>query len=330
MTQMTKSKPVVFMFPGQGAQYYQMARELYDEHPRFRLWMQHCDEIVHPLIGQSLIDIIYQGSKFEDFDRIKYSNPALIAVEFSLAKIIMEMGVQPDFFVGYSLGEFTAAIVSGAMSIEQGLALVVDYAEILEEKSPCAGMLAIIEQESVMSEYPEIFQDCWLASRNFQNSFVVSGLEKSIRRLQNALMDRGIPCQKLPVNYAFHSSIMDPLEEDLKRITRQHDFSRLKIPTISALKTQQIDSVNADHFWDLIRQPIDFAQTIQKMLEKDDYLFIDVGPSGTLATIVKYLLPKGTQSLSIELINQFGNDLQMIDKFKSIVLGRKLSEPLPA
>lgn len=314
------AKPVVFMFPGQGAQYYQMARELYDTHPRFKLWMQHCNEIVSPLIETSLIDKIYQGKKSDDFDRILYSNPALVSVELSLAKVVMEIGVQPDFLVGYSLGEFTAAIISGAMSIEQGLELVVDYAKILEEKSPHGGMLAIIAQEGVISEYSEIFNGCTLASRNFQNNFVVSGLLENILKAQDNLVEIGIPCQKLPVNYAFHSEIMDPLEQDFKRVTEQHNFTNLRTPTISALKTNQITDVNTDHFWELIRHPIEFDTTIRKMANKEDYLFIDVGPSGALATAVKYLLPETTQSKPIELINQFGNDLRTIERFKSVAL----------
>ena len=107
------TRPVVFMFPGQGAQYYQMARELYDTHPRFKLWMQFCDEIARPLLNASLVDTIYQGEASNEFDRITLTNPALLAVEFSLAKIIMEMGIQPDFLVGYSLGVYCGGGVGG-------------------------------------------------------------------------------------------------------------------------------------------------------------------------------------------------------------------------
>lgn len=314
------TRPVVFMFPGQGAQYYQMARELYDTHPRFKLWMQFCDEIARPLLDASLVDAIYQGEKSKEFDRITLSNPALLAVEFSLAKIIMEMGIQPNFLVGYSLGEFTSAVVSGVISIEQGLELVVGMARILEEKSPPASMLAIVAPESILAEYSELFQNSWVTGRNFQNNFVISGLLQDIQRIQNGLIARAIPCQKLPVNYGFHTEIMNPLGQDFKGMVQQHYFSDIRIPIISGLTTKQLNCIDADHFWKLIRYPVEFSKTITNMMKNGDYQFIDVGPSGGLATAVKYLLPEGTNSQSIEIVNRFGNDLQSVGKFKSIFL----------
>ncbi|NQZ12186.1 MAG: acyltransferase domain-containing protein, partial [Algicola sp.] len=120
-------KPIVFMFSGQGAQYYHMGKELYECHPRFALWMDHCDEIVEPLIGTSLIDILYDESvtKGDPFDRVLYTNPALLCIQYSLSRVLMEMDIQPDYLLGYSLGEFTAAVVSGVMSLEEGLELLV-------------------------------------------------------------------------------------------------------------------------------------------------------------------------------------------------------------
>ena len=135
-------KPTVFMFSGQGSQYYQMGKELYEKHPRFKLWMNHCDNIVSPLIETSLIEVLYeQHKKSEPFDNIVYTNPALLSIEYSLAKILMESGIKPDFFLGYSLGELTAAILSQGISLEQGLQLSVSFAKLLERESPPAKCL---------------------------------------------------------------------------------------------------------------------------------------------------------------------------------------------
>src|SRR3954471_5340073 len=103
-------KQIIFMFSGQGSQYYQMGKELYEKNAQFKHWMDHCDEIVSPLIQTSLIEVLYRGKgKSESFDNILYTNPALLCVEYSLFKVLNSMGVQPDFLLGYSLGEIIAA-----------------------------------------------------------------------------------------------------------------------------------------------------------------------------------------------------------------------------
>ncbi|NJM17012.1 MAG: acyltransferase domain-containing protein, partial [Bacteroidales bacterium] len=117
-------------------------------HARFRYWMDHCSKIASPLIQTSLIEVLYSGpGKSEPFDRLLYTNPALLCVEYSLANVLKEMGIQPDFLMGYSLGEIIAAVVSGAISLEDGIEFVVDMATIVEQKDQQADMLAIMESK---------------------------------------------------------------------------------------------------------------------------------------------------------------------------------------
>ena len=309
------SKPVVFMFSGQGSQYYKMGMELYQNHPRFKLWMDHCSEIAAPLINASLVEVIYQSeAKSEPFDRLLYSNPALLCIEFSLAKILMEKGIQPDYLMGYSLGEISASVVGGALSLEDGIELAIDSAKNIEEDSPASGMLAIIESPTLLNSCPEIFSSCWLAGRNFHNNFVMGGLSRDIDKLQNSLVEKNIVCQRLPVNYGFHTLVMDPLEAKLKKLLKSFSFNQLNIPMYSCLESKIITEIRDDYFWDVIRYPVEFEKTVMKMNTEQEYSFIDVGPSGTLATFVKYLLHKNSQSTHLEMMNQFGRDLQSLKK----------------
>lgn len=312
-------KPIVFMFSGQGSQYYHMGKELYEGHPRFRLWMDHCDEIVHALTGTSLIDVIYREgvNKSEPFDRILHTNPALLCIEYSLARVLMEMDIQPDYLLGYSLGEIAASVVSGAVSLEDGLQLSVEYARLLEENCRPAGMLAIIESEDVVDRFPGIFRNCSLTGRNFEKNFVVSGLLEDIQRLQEALKRENIVCQRLPVNYGFHTELMDPVEDRFKNLARKTVFSPIGIPVVSALKTGGVREIDVDYLWEVVRYPVEFGKTVRQMLRNEDYAFIDAGPSGTLATFVKYLLPAGSRSTHFETINPFGRNLSTLDRLKA-------------
>lgn len=313
------SKPIVFMFSGQGSQYYQMGRELYENHPRFQLWMDHCDDLLYPLIDASLVDIIYHDEQPKSalFDNIIYTNPALLSVEYCLARILMESGIKPDYLLGYSLGEFSAAVVSGAIELEQGLELVVAFARQLEATMAPAGMLAVIESPGLMTQYPQWFERCWLSGSNFDRNFVVSGLADDLNTLQQQLKAQNVMHQRLAVNYGFHTQLIDPLKNTFKQLMKSVELADMNIPIYSALTKSQLTELNNEYFWQVVRTPVNFEQTVQSMIQKQDYRFIDVGPSGTLATFVKYIQGDKGNSEGFELINQYGKNLRSLDNVLS-------------
>lgn len=312
------SKAIVFMFSGQGSQYYQMGRTLYNEHSGFNYWMNECDKIVRSYAKVSLIDVLYNPrDQGQPFDRLLFTNPALIAIEYSLARVLMDMDIQPDYLLGYSLGEVTALVVNGSMSLDDGIHMAIDYADLLERESPLCGMLAVIESESIMQQFPQWFERCWLTGRSFSGSFVVGGLAQDIHRLQTTLTNNSIIYQKLPVNYGFHTQLIDPVEQKFKRLVRQISFSSIAIPTISSVKSGFLTEVTEHYLWDVGRKPVEFADTIGFIEQKQDCIYIDVGPSGSLNTFVKYLLPGNSESLHFELMNQYGRDLLTLEKLRT-------------
>lgn len=313
-------KPTVFMFSGQGSQYYQMGKELYDNHSRFRYWMAHCDEIVYPLVRTSLIDVLYQReTRTKPFDQILYTNPALLSIEYSLACVLMEMDIHPDFLLGYSLGEIAASVISGVISLEDGLELVVGIARLAQARTRRVGMLAIIESPEIVAEFPGLFQDCWVTGKNFNRSFVVCGLPHHIQQLQESLKQQNIVFQVLPVKYGFHTELIDSIEEEYKKLVRGINLSPIGIPIVSSSKAEIIQEVNEDYLWGVIRYRVDFQKTVERMLRRGDYVLIDVGPSGTMSTFVKYLLPADSQSFALQVINQFGRDLESIEKLRDML-----------
>jgi acyl transferase domain-containing protein len=309
------SKQVIFMFSGQGTQYHQMGKELYEKHEQFRYWMDHCDEMVAPFIKTSLMDVLYRGKgKSEPFDNILYTNPALLCIEYSMFQVLRGMGIQPDYLLGYSLGEIIAAVASGAVSLEDGIRWLVEVARLVDEKTQEAQILAIIGPKTIMIEFPDLFHQCWLTGTNFRENFVVGGLPSVIQPLQAALNKRNILSQLLPVRYGFHTKLIDPVEEECRRLAASLKMSPNQIPIISSLAGEVIHDLNREQFWEAIRYPVNFEQAVSVTLKKGDFTFIDVGPSGSLATLVKYILPANAGSISIPLINQFGRDLEAIEK----------------
>lgn len=306
----------VFMFSGQGSQYHQMGRELYDRHPRFRMWMDHCDEIVQPLLGRSLCGILYGGDhKRQTFDRLLHTNPALIAFEYSLAKVLTEAGAKPAYLVGYSLGELSAAIVGGALTLEQGLRFAVEYATQVEATSPPAQMLAVIDAPDLLRTHAELTDGCWVTARNFERHMVVTGPVARIQRLRDALLQEGVLHQVLAVNYGFHTEMQQPLESTFLGMARHLDFQRLRIPFVSCCDGTVFDRDTdpgawPQRLWSTFRHPVAFDAAVRGLLQRGEFHFVDVGPSGTLSTFVKYLLPAGSGASFGDVVNPFGRDVQ--------------------
>ena len=322
-------KPIVYMFSGQGSQYFLMGKELYENHPRFKLWMDHCDSIVSPMTGSSILEAIYQpANRVSPFDHIIHTNPALISIQYSLSRVLMEMNIRPDFFLGYSLGEFVSAILSGAITLDEGLELTVDFAQLLYKESPPAAMLAILESENYINLYPDLFERSWLTGRNFKSNFVVSGLVDDMECLRKAMKHKGVMCQKLPVNYGFHTPIMDELENEFKTLAQSICFSQVRTPMVSSVTLSEVKELDENHLWKVIREPVNFEDTVQNIIkEQGDCIFIDVGPSGTLSTFIKYIKPNASNSIHLEVINQYGKNLNSLDKLRKAL--DTLSTPEP-
>ena len=123
----------------------------------------------------------------------------------------------------------------------------------------------------------------------------------------------------LPVRYGFHTHLIDPIEEDCKQLIRKVKRLPNRIPVISSIKAEPIQEWSEDYLWEVIRYPVNFEQTVNRLLKRGEYIFIDLGPSGSLATFVKYILASnsGSTSLSLQAINPFGNDLNSIEKLKA-------------
>lgn len=306
--------PVVFMLPGQGSQYYQMGRELYQHHPRFRVWMDYCDEIVWPLLGVSLCDLLYrEGERSQPFDRLLYSNPALLSFEYSLARVLGEAEIVPDSLLGYSLGEISAMVIGGAITLEQGLRLVIEIASLLEAESPPANMVAVLGSPAEVTRHVDAGDAIWITARNFDGHFVVTGPVTATGRFIEALQRDGVAHQVLPVNFGFHTEMLQPLEQQLLKLIRQIDFRPLRVAMWSSFSGARLDagfdcSEWPMHLWSMLRQPIAFDSTVRALLGHGDFTFVDVGPSGTLATFVKHLLSASSGSRFVEVVNPFGRD----------------------
>lgn len=304
-------KKIVFMFSGQGSHCYQMGRALYDGVPRFRERMDYMDATVRALTGSSVLAALYdEGRKRDDlFDRILLTHPAIFMVECALAKTLIASGLRPDMVCGASLGTFAAAVVAGGVRLEDALTVVIRQARLLEEYCEQGAMYAVLGeptlyQSSGLARWSE------LAGTNFGAHFVVSTTRAHVHDVERTLRETGVTHQKLAVSFPFHSRWIEAIEAPFLMELRSLRIKQLEIPLACCARGAVLEELSAHHLWRVTREPVRFHQTIEHLEEEGAHLYVDVGPSGTLATFVKYLLPNEARSEVRIILSPFGQDMQ--------------------
>lgn len=303
-------KKIIWMFAGQGAQYFHMGRSLYENEPVFREWMQRGDAVVKDLLNESVVDVIYapRPDRFEPFTNILHTHPAILLVECAAAQMLLARGLKPDFLLGASLGELSAFVVAGALSLEAALGWVIKQAELLAYAAPIGGMMVVLEAAELMKTEPRLFEGCELAGTNFPKSFVVAALAPALADTARRLKERGISFVNLPVRYPFHSSWTDRIATPFRNLWTSIAIGRPSIPVISSQLAGVRDQVGVEDLWLALREPISFAQTVGRLEADGPYCYVDLGPSGNMATAVKYNLAPGSKSEFLPLMTPFAQE----------------------
>jgi acyl transferase domain-containing protein len=296
-------KRKVFLFSGEGSQYYQMGRPLYERNPVFRKSMIQMNEMVNDISGISVTCSLYgDRSKVEPLSNILLSHPAIFMVEVAMARTLMSEGIEPDLTLGASLGSFAAAVVAGCLNAEVALGLVLRQARLIHDRCPDGGMTAVLADSARCGDIGTYA----LAGRNFATHFVISALTADLAQAEKNLARAGILFQRLPVLYPLHSEWIKPLEAGLSALSSDVHWRSSHIPFNCCAEGRQIEHIPEDYFWKIGRQPILFAETINRLEAESAYHYIDAGPSGTLTTFLKYLLPTSSPSSAHPILTPFG------------------------
>lgn len=286
-----KDKGVAFLCTGQGSQYVNMGYELYLNQPIFRKTMEMCNELIldKKLLDHSLLDIIYTDSNSSKLQMTSYTQPSLFIIEYSLSKLLMELGVEPAVVLGHSVGEYVAACLAGIFSLENALDLVVNRGKLMQALPENGAMMVLNINEDKVRELIKNNPLVSIAAVNGLNNTVLSGERSELNKVIAILtQEKGVYAIPLHVSHAFHSPLMKPMLDDFKIIAKKVDYKTPVIPFISNItgRNEIIKPTNADYWCEHILSPVRFYDSMLE-LEKYASMVLEVGPDSTLLGISK-------------------------------------------
>ncbi len=302
-------RKTAFLFSGQGAQYFQMGRSLYEDDSTFRRWMDRMDVQVERTLGTSVLrEIFGSRGRAEPFDALRLTHPALFMIEYALARTVMQLGVVPDYTLGASLGTLVALAVSGHLSMESALQLVLEQARIIEAHCPTGGLIAVMADPRLYWTSPALRSLSVIAGQNFASHFVLAMPQAHLGEVEALLLAAAATHQRLPVRYPFHSPWMDPVRDRIIEASLGHPLGAGATPLMCCALSGALENPAPDYFWRVARDPIDFTRTIARMEAISAFDYVDLSPSGTLATFLKYQLGKEPASRFVAVMSPFGGE----------------------
>ena len=299
----SEQRQTVFMFTGQGAQFPGMGRGLYSTQPVFRKEVDDCAEILRPILGIDLREVLFPESAeaeeraAELISETWLTQPALFTVEYALVRLWEALGVIPNACVGHSIGEYVAACVGGVFSREDALALVALRGGLMfgcERGS----MLAVMSSAEDVT--PRMDSSLSIGAVNAPGVCVISGPSEAISKLRDQLTADGIPAKPLRTSHAFHSSMMDPIIEEFAEAVSKVTRNLPSIPFVSNVTGTWIQASQATDPWywsNHIRNTVRFSDCIRTLLKTANSNFIEIGPGSTLRSLTTaHMTPSAAQA----------------------------------
>ncbi len=297
-----KQQKVVFMFTGQGSQYVNMGRQLYETQPTFRATLDRCNEILRPYLDKPLLEVLYPQEAEEDcsasalLNQTAYTQPALFALEYALAKLWQSWAIQPAIVMGHSVGEYVAACIAGVFSLEDGLKLIAERGRLMQALPAEGEMVAVFANEAEIAAVIEPYsKEVAIAAINGPQNIVISGTKQAVKKVVTALEKEGVEYRQLKVSHAFHSPLMEPMLAAFDRVAAQISYGKPRIPILSNLTGEvATEEITTPGYWCRhVRQPVKFAASMTNLHLKGYELFLEIGAKPTLLGMGRYCLPAG-------------------------------------
>jgi len=290
----SEGKGPVFVFSGQGPQWWGMGRELLETNATFRGVIEQVDAEIRRLGDWSLLEEMARDEEASRMHDTAIAQPALFALQIGLARVLAEWGVRPSLVVGHSVGEVAAAHVSGALDLSTASRVIFHRGRCMAA-APGGKMLALGVNAEEAARLVEPFGSrVSLAAHNSPESVTLSGDADCLDRLAARFADGETFCRFLPVNYAFHSAHMEGIRDELLSALGQVECGENTIEMISTVTARAVagTSLNGDYWWKNIRQSVQFANALDAAVESGYRVFVELAPHPVLAASMSQIFSR--------------------------------------
>ncbi|MCA9183469.1 MAG: type I polyketide synthase, partial [Planctomycetales bacterium] len=291
--QLRRGKSVVFMFPGQGAQHLDMARDLYDSDKIFREVFDRCSELLLAHLGYDLREMVFLAAPdstetaAERLNQTSVAQAAIFTVSYALAKRLQADGVLPSRMLGHSVGEFVAACLAGVFSLEEALRLIAFRAMHMQQLSTGSMLAVRMTEAEVLEKLPD---ELSLAAINGPQLCVVSGPSSTVEQWQQKLEAAEVVCRRLHTSHASHSAMMDPVVEPFGEQLRGVALRAPQLPIVSSVTGQPLTDAQAvdPNYWARhLRETVRFTDALAAITTDSAAVLLEVGPGPPLSTLAR-------------------------------------------
>lgn len=318
---------VAFLFTGQGAQYREMGRSLYETQPTFRRILAECDALLQQHLGESLLAMLYAEASTAtperpaqavherpSIDNTTYTQPALFALEYALAQLWITWGVQPAVLMGHSVGELVAACVAGVFSLADGLKLIAARGRLMGALPQTGAMVSLMTDEArvqaAIAAYGAAAEpvEVSIAAVNGPASVVIAGRREPVLAIAEQLAAEGIKSRPLTVSHAFHSPLMEPMLDAFRAVAGTITYHAPTTPLISNVTGQLAgpEVTTPDYWVRHVRDTVRFADGTATLHAQGIDLLLEIGPKPTLLGLVESFVIRHSSSVDGQRSNDHG------------------------
>jgi len=314
----------LFCYAGQGSQYYQMGRELYEGDRAFRAVFDRYDALASVHRRTRLAAVIYAKDRraSDPFEAIEDTHFAIPVVQLALTEMLDFKGYAPDIVIGTSLGEYVALVVAGRLSAEVLFEMLALQVSLLRSEfgngrgEPGQGMVSVFVKDDSESDSLAPFAGSF-AGRVGQDTVVFSGLRPTLDRIMDFCRLHGLPAQRMSVPYAFHNVLMERIRPGFVACCPEPDGRGSSVTHVTCSMGPE-PREGREGLFDILRRPFDFHEAFMRLDKGESYHVSDLSPSGIFIRPVRASLGRvgAHESRVVPLLSVFGSDLTRLSSYQ--------------